>query len=93
MTRLRTGHRYCPPEMLSCSRLPRGVAPLIGASIIAWTTSHHGGTKEAALSSWIPLAGYVAILSLIGIITTFFTPETRARDLDDLRDAGQDVGI
>ena len=70
-----------------------GVAPLIGASIIAWTTSHYSGTKEAALSSWIPLAGYVAILSLIGIITTFFTPETRARDLDDLRDAGQDVGI
>ncbi len=40
-----------------------GVAPLIGASIIAWTTSHYGGTKEAAMLSWIPLASYVAILS------------------------------
>ena len=39
---------------------------------------------------------YVAILSLIGVVTTYFTPETRGRDLDDLRDAaempGQSVG-
>jgi MHS family metabolite:H+ symporter-like MFS transporter len=35
----------------------------------------------------------VAILSLIGVLTTFVTPETRGRDLDDLRDAGQARGI
>jgi MHS family metabolite:H+ symporter-like MFS transporter len=69
-----------------------GIAPLIGASIIAWTTAHYGG-KEGAVLAWIPLATYVAVLSLIGVITTFFTPETRGRDLDDLRDPGQDVGI
>ena len=43
--------------------------------------------------SWIPLACYVAVLSLIGIVTTYYTPETRGRDLDDLRDAGQETGI
>jgi hypothetical protein len=26
-------------------------------------------------------------------VTTFYTPETRGRDLDDLRDAGQTAGI
>ena len=69
-----------------------GVAPLIGASIIAWASTHWGG-KEGAILSWIPLASYVAVLSLIGVITTYVTPETRGRDLDDLRDAGQSVGI
>jgi MFS transporter, MHS family, metabolite:H+ symporter len=63
-----------------------GVAPLIGASIIAWTTAHWGGS-EGRILAWIPLATYVAILSLIGVVTTFYTPETRGRDLDDLRDA------
>jgi MHS family metabolite:H+ symporter-like MFS transporter len=29
----------------------------------------------------------VALLTLGTIITTFFTPEPRGRDLDDLRDA------
>lgn len=65
-----------------------GIAPLIGASIIAWMTTAYGG-KDGALLAWIPLAGYVALLSLISVVTTFFTPETRGRDLDDVRDAGQ----
>jgi MHS family metabolite:H+ symporter-like MFS transporter len=68
-----------------------GIAPLIGASIIAWATAHWGG-HEGAVLSWIPLATYVAILSLIGIVTTYYTPETRGRDLDDLRDAGHSHG-
>jgi MFS transporter, MHS family, metabolite:H+ symporter len=66
-----------------------GAAPLVGASLIAWTTRHSGGTKTAAISSWIPIAAYLSILSCIGVATTFFTPETRGRDLDDLNDAGQ----
>ncbi|SKC95664.1 Predicted arabinose efflux permease, MFS family [Burkholderia sp. CF099] len=66
-----------------------GVAPLIGASIIAWATAHWGGA-EGRVMAWIPLATYVAILSLIGVVTTFYTPETRGRDLDDLRDAAED---
>ncbi|MDI7046539.1 hypothetical protein QMN58_23800, partial [Escherichia coli] len=52
----------------------------------AWATVHWGG-HEGTLLAWIPLASYVAILSLIGVVTTYFTPETRGRDLDDLRDA------
>jgi MHS family metabolite:H+ symporter-like MFS transporter len=63
-----------------------GVAPLIGASIIAWATVHWGG-HEGTILAWIPLASYVAILSLIGVVTTYFIPETRGRDLDDLHDA------
>ncbi|MFM0097799.1 MFS transporter [Paraburkholderia nemoris] len=63
-----------------------GVAPLVGASMIAWATLHWGG-HEGTILAWIPLASYVAILSLIGVLTTYFTPETRGRDLDDLRDA------
>jgi MHS family metabolite:H+ symporter-like MFS transporter len=70
-----------------------GVAPLIGSALIAWTTSRYGGTKEAAILSWIPLAAYLALLTVLTIITTFFTPEPRGRDLDDLRDAGQKVGV
>ncbi|CAB3726404.1 Putative transporter YdfJ [Paraburkholderia sediminicola] len=63
-----------------------GVAPLVGASMIAWATLHWGG-HEGTILAWIPLASYVAILSLIGVVTTYYTPETRGRDLDDLRDA------
>src|ERR1700730_2782742 len=70
-----------------------GVAPLIGSGIIAWTTSHYGGTKEAAILSWVPLAAYLSLMTVITVITTFYTPEPRGRDLDDLRDAGQEVGI
>ena len=63
-----------------------GIAPFIGAGIIAWMASRNGG--NGALS-WLPLAGYVALLSLISVVTTYYTPETRGRDLDDLRDAAQ----
>jgi MHS family metabolite:H+ symporter-like MFS transporter len=66
-----------------------GVAPLVGASLIAWTTRHGGVTKAAAISSWIPIAAYLALLSLIGVATTFLTPETRGRDLDEIQDAAQ----
>jgi MHS family metabolite:H+ symporter-like MFS transporter len=41
--------------------------------------------------SWIPLAAYVALLSLISVITTFYVTEPRGRDLNDLRDAGQEA--
>ncbi|MGF3027719.1 MFS transporter [Methylobacterium aquaticum] len=60
-----------------------GIAPLLGAMIIAWAASTYGSSALA----WIPLAAYVALLSIITIVTTFVMPETRARNLDDLRDA------
>jgi MFS transporter, MHS family, metabolite:H+ symporter len=66
-----------------------GLAPLIGAGIIAWTTSLHGGGKEAAILSWIPLAAYLSLLTVITVVTTFYTLEPRGRDLDDPRDAVQ----
>lgn len=69
-----------------------GVAPLIGASIIAWATLRWGGAQGTVLA-WIPLAAYVAILSVIGVVTTFYTPETRGRDLDDLRDASDETAV
>lgn len=68
-----------------------GLAPLVGAFIIGWTSRHHGGGKQAAMLAWVPLAGYVAFLSLISVVTTYYVKEPRGRDLSDLRDAGQDA--
>ena len=64
-----------------------GVAPLVGSGIIAWVVSMNGGNKGAGIGAWIPIAGYLSLLTLGTIASTFFTPEPRARDLDDLRDA------
>jgi MFS transporter, MHS family, metabolite:H+ symporter len=60
-----------------------GIAPFIGAALISWSTTHLGSAKDA----WVLIAAYVALLSLITTVTTFFTPETRGRDLGDPRDA------
>jgi len=84
-------HRYIGVAMARevSAVIAGGVAPLIGAGIIAWTTSVNGGTKEAAILSWIPLAAYLSLLTVITVITTFYTPEPSGRDLDDPRDAIQ----
>jgi len=37
----------------------------------------------------ISLAAYLSLLTMITVITTFYTPEPRGRDLDDTRDAVQ----
>ena len=80
-------HRYIG---VSVSReasavLAGGIAPLVGAALIGWATTNLGSPKAA----WIPIACYVVVLTLITLTATFFTPETRGRDLDDPRDAGQ----
>ncbi|NKX55550.1 MFS transporter [Arthrobacter mobilis] len=69
-----------------------GIAPMIGAAIIAAVISADGGPEVtgAGLGAWIPIAAYTAVLSLITVISTFFIPETRGRSLDDLRDAVDD---
>lgn len=69
-----------------------GVAPLIGAWIISLVVAANGGTgvAEAGLGAWLPIAGYLALLTAITIVATFFTPETIGRDLDDPRDAIDD---
>ena len=61
----------------------------MGAAIIAWVTNSHGGTHEAGVGAWVPLGAYMALLSLVSVVTTFYVPEPRGRDLDDPRDAVQ----
>ena len=80
-------HRYIGVSVAreASAVLAGGIAPFIGAALIGWATTNLGSAKAA----WVPIAGYLAVLSLITIIATFFTPETRGRDLDDPRDAGQ----
>ncbi|MGC7102921.1 MFS transporter [Amycolatopsis lurida] len=53
-----------------------GLAPLIGAVLLS-----------AFNNSWVPLAAYVVLLTVITLLTTFVTPETRGRDLDAETDA------
>ena len=57
-----------------------GIAPFVGALLLAWFSN-----------SWIPLAIYVIVLTLITLYTTFVTPDTRARDLTLLSDAVKDT--
>lgn len=57
-----------------------GIAPFVGALLLA-----------AFANSWVPLAVYVVVLTLITLFTTFVTPETRARDLTLLSDAVADT--
>lgn len=59
--------------------LAGGIAPLIGASLLAVTNN-----------AWWVIAIYSAVPSLISFATTFVTPETMGRSLTDLNDAGQE---
>ena len=69
--------------------LSGGMAPLIGAWIIATVVAADGGPSVpgAGLGAWVWIAGYLSILTLITLATTFVTPETAQRSLDDPRDA------
>ncbi|MDO0929593.1 MFS transporter [Streptomyces sp. TG1A-8] len=69
--------------------LSGGLAPLIGAGIMAAVVSTDGGSSAdgAGLGSWVWLAGYTALLCAITVATSFVTPEPAGRDLDDPRDA------
>lgn len=64
-----------------------GLAPVIGSAIIAWVAGNNGGGTRAGAAAWIPIAGYLSLLTLITVVTTFVAPETRDRDLDDPLDA------
>lgn len=66
-----------------------GIAPLIGAWIIATVVTADGGPSVpgAGLGSWVWIAGYLAVYTAITIATTFITPDPTDRDLDDPRDA------
>ncbi len=66
-----------------------GLAPLIGAWIIGRVVAADGGAEMpgAGLGAWVFLAGYLSVLTVITIATTFITPDPADRDLDDPRDA------
>jgi len=57
-----------------------GIAPFLGALLLGWFAN-----------SWVPLAIYVVILTVISMLTTFITPETRGRDLTLIGDAIDDT--
>lgn len=61
-----------------------GIAPLIGSAIITWVIHTN---DPSGISAWMPIAIYLSLLTVGTIIATFFAPETRDRDLDDLADA------
>jgi MHS family metabolite:H+ symporter-like MFS transporter len=69
--------------------LSGGLAPLIGAWIIARVVAADGGpdVPGAGLGAWVFIAGYLCILTVITIATTYITPDPINRDLDDHRDA------
>lgn len=69
--------------------LSGGIAPLIGAGIIAAVVSSDGGADapDAGLGAWVFIAAYTALLCTITVATTFVTPEPAGRNLDDPRDA------
>ncbi|MCD4557500.1 MFS transporter [Schaalia sp. lx-100] len=70
-------HRYSKMAVAKevGSILSGGTAPMVASALLA------------ATGSWIPLAVYFVVTAGIGLITTFFAPETRGRDLSALQDA------
>ncbi|UNX55066.1 MHS family MFS transporter [Georgenia sp. TF02-10] len=66
-------HRYAGVSVARefSAVLAGGIAPLVGAVLL-----------RTFSDSWLPLACYLAVLTLLTIVTTFLTPETRGRDLD-----------
>lgn len=70
-------HRYTKMAIAKelGSILSGGTAPMIASALLA------------ATGAWVPLAIYFVVMAGIGLITTFFAPETRGRDLTLLPDA------
>jgi len=64
-----------------------GIAPMIGAGLIALVVASHDGDAAAGVGAWLPIACYLTLLTLITLYATFKTPETLNRDLDEPRDA------
>lgn len=62
------------------SVLGGGVAPLLAASLLAWFSN-----------AWWPIWAYMVLVGLISLLTAWFAPETRGRDLNKVEDAdGED---
>lgn len=82
-------HRYMGVSLAreASAAIAGGIAPMIGAAIIAVVVSMNPGDPQAAVGAWFPIACYLALLTLATIYTTFKMPETLNRDLDDPQDA------
>ena len=74
-------HRYIGVAVAreTSAILAGGIAPFVGALLLSLMNN-----------SWVPLAIYVLVLSVISFATTFVTPETRGRDLGLAWDAMAD---
>ncbi|GAA5200084.1 MFS transporter [Arthrobacter gyeryongensis] len=66
-----------------------GIAPLIGAWLMSLAVTAEGGSAVhgAGTGAWLPIAGYLALLTAITVAATFAVPETKGRSLEDPRDA------
>ena len=82
-------HRYMGVSIAreASAVIAGGIAPLIGAGLIALVVASHDGDASAGVGAWLPIACYLTLLTLITLYTTFKTPETLNRDLDEPRDA------
>jgi len=82
-------HRYMGVSIAreASAVIAGGIAPLIGAGLIALVVANHDGDASAGIGAWLPIACYLSLLTLITLYTTFKTPETLNRDLDEPRDA------
>lgn len=82
-------HRYMGVSIAreASAVIAGGIAPMIGAGIIAWVVMGNQDLARPGLGAWVPIAGYLATLTLITLYTTFKMPETLNRDLDEPRDA------
>jgi MHS family metabolite:H+ symporter-like MFS transporter len=62
---------------------------MIGAWLMSLAVTAEGGSavQHAGAGAWLPIAGYLSVLTLLTVVATFFTPETKGRSLEDPRDA------
>lgn len=63
------------------------IAKELGSILSGGTTPMVASALLAASGSWVPLAIYFVVMAGIGLVTTFFAPETRGRDLALREDA------
>ena len=81
-------HRYMAVSMSRevSAVIAGGVTPLVGSFIIRWVAAFHPDAVHPGQMAWLPIAGYVVLLSMTTIATTFFIPECRNRDLLEQND-------
>lgn len=82
-------HRYMGVSIAreASAVIAGGIAPLVGAGLIAIVMASHEGEGNPGLGAWLPIACYLALLTALTLYATFKTPETLNRDLDEPRDA------